>query len=173
MLSALAMLVGCGLLLIIVWGFLIPDWRTNNSYLQASAIVLDKRLDSQLFDVLNPKGRPVKQQERFKPEIKIRYEIEGRTFELWTYDGGSTYFDRDSQQAIIDSFVVGEKYPCWYDPDRPDQAVLVRSRSWGAYVFLILPIGLLVVGAAGFVIAWKVASIPPRQVDGDRRALES
>ena len=44
MLSALAMLVGCGLLLIIVWGFLIPDWRTNNSYLQASAIVLDKRL---------------------------------------------------------------------------------------------------------------------------------
>jgi hypothetical protein len=76
-------------------------------------------------------------------------------------------------QAIVDSFQVGATYPCWYDPDRPDRAVLVRGQMWGAYVFLILPLGFLAVGGIGMLIAWKLSSsqaVRPAPVDSPTAA---
>ncbi len=160
--SAFCFLLGCVGLLLLLWGFIVPDWRTNNRYVATSCEVLDKRLDSELFDVPGAQGK--RQKESYRPAIKIRYEVRGRKFEVWAYDSLRIYTDNQaSQQAIVDSFQVGMAYPCWYDPDRPDQVVLVRGHVRGAYIFLILPIGLLTIGATGLLIAWKVSSMPPRQ----------
>jgi len=33
-------------------------------------------------------------------------------------------------QAIVDSYKVGETYPCWYNPKNPTQAVLIKKPYW-------------------------------------------
>ncbi len=164
--SSVAILAGFVALLVIVWGFLLPDWRVNNRYSPGSCVVLDKKLDSQTFDVAGGPGEPAKKQESYHPAIKIRFEAKGRNIETWAYDGSRIYSpDRAAQQAIADSFQVGSTYPCWYDPDRPDQAVLVRGHTWGAYVFLIVPIALWTVGSLGIWLARTIASSPPAPID--------
>ncbi len=163
--SSLIVFAGCVVLLVLVAGFLIPDWRSNNRYIASSGVVLDKKLDSQWFDVAGPRGQPAGKQESYRPNIKIRYEVEGRKFESWSYDAtGNHSPDRAAQQAIVDSFQVGATYPCWYDPDRPERAVLVRGHNWGAYVFLIVPLALLAIGGAGMWIARIIASSRPGPV---------
>lgn len=160
--SSVVFLAGCVALLGIVWGFLLPIWRVNNRYIPMTGLVLDKRLDSQMFQVADPDGRGGRQAESYRPEIKVRYEVNGRKFEVWSYDATGIYSpDRAAQQAIVDSFQVGSTYPCWYDPDRPDRAVLVRGNTLGASLFLILPIGLLIVGGVGLLIAWKLSTAQP------------
>ena len=140
-------------------GFLLPDWRVNNRYSSNSCLVLDRKLDSRMFDMAGPAGQRARKEESYRPAIKIRYEVNGRKIETWAYDGtGNLLPDRAAQQAIVDSFQVGSTCPCWYDPDRPDQAVLVRGHSWGAYVFLILPVALLAVGGLGIALARTIAT---------------
>ncbi len=162
--SSLIFLAGCVVLLVIVWGFLLPDWRVNYRYLASSCVVLDRKLETQTFDLPGERGQGIKKEESYKPAIKIRYDASGRKIETWAYDGTRIYSpDRAVQQALVDSFQVGSTYPCWYDPDRPDQAVLVRGHSWGAYISLILPIGFWIVGGVGVLIAWKMLSPRPSQ----------
>ena len=47
--------------------------------------------------------------------------------------------------------------------DRPEQSILVRGHSWGAYASLILPIALLTVGGLGIWLARVISSSPPPQ----------
>jgi hypothetical protein len=166
--SALAFLVGCVVLPLIVWGLLIPDWRANNRYVPAMCEVLDKRLDSKMFETVGHDGHAGPERPSYRPEIKIRYEVNGRKFEVWAYDAVGIYSpDRAAGQAIVDSFQVGLKYPCWYDPDRPEKAVLVQGHVWGAYAALSIPLGLLFVGGVGMGIAWKNwSSWPVRYAPG-------
>ena len=110
----------------------------------------------------------------YRPAIEIRYEVNGREIETWAYHLVRIYSaDRNGQQAIIDSFQFGATYLCWYAPNRPDQAVLVLGHLWGACVALIIPIGLLIVGALGIVFAWKITSMQPVPVASDGRSFTS
>jgi hypothetical protein len=134
--------LGCASLVMLVWGGLLPEWRANNRYLPNSCVVLDRRLASERFD--DPDGGA---REGYHPEIKIHYQVDGRKYEVWTYDALRWFSsDRAAQQAIVDSFQVGATYPCWYDPDRPEKAILVRGHAWGLYVLLIGNIGFLLIG---------------------------
>ena len=139
-------LAGCGFL-VLMGGILLRDWRANNRYLPNSCVVLDGRLATgtrehvvRVDDAPQTEWRP-----SYKPEIKILYQVGGRKFEVWANGaiGGSSP-DRAAQQAIVDNFRVGATYPCWYDPDRPERAILVRGYAWNAYVALIVPIVFLV-----------------------------
>jgi hypothetical protein len=149
----LCFLMGCMSLVMLVWGFLLLDWRANNRYLPNSCVVLDRRLASTLTDP-GPEGgtrRPV-----YHPEIKIQYEVDGQKYEVWTYDAIAMFDpDRAAQQAIVDSFQAGATYPCWYDPDRPEKSILVRGHAWAPYVLLIVPIVFLLIGGFGIRHSWK------------------
>src|SRR5438477_4045041 len=77
-------------------------------------------------------------------EYRVR-TADGRTFTAGGYDGSNSYASgRAGQQAIIDHYYVGESYQCWYNPDNPNQAVLVRQPNW--VLFLVGGIFLLVGG---------------------------
>jgi hypothetical protein len=153
-------LAGCLFLVILVWALRL-DWRANNRYLPNSCVVLDRRLATQMSNVLTEEGAPGSvQRPTYHPEIKIQYEVGGRKYEVWTYETIAMFSpDRAAQQAIVDSFRVGATYPCWYDPDRPDRAILVQGYAWGAYVVLIGLIVLLVLGGAGIRHLWKDGGI--------------
>jgi hypothetical protein len=141
--------VGCAALAMLVFGFLIPDWRANHSYLPNTCVVLAKRLDQRMSEGESP--RPV-----YHPSLKIRHAVEGRSFELWTYDAIPMYGpDQAANQAILDGFAIGATYPCWYDPDRPERAILVRGHAWVPYLLLVVPLLFLTIGGAGMRHRWK------------------
>jgi hypothetical protein len=165
-------LAGCLFLVTSVWGSLL-DWRANNQYLPNSCVVLDRRLAIGTRDLVvgvSEDGVPrTEPRPAYHPEIKIQYEVGGRKYEVWTYDAIPGFSpDRAAQQAIVDSFLVGATYPCWYDPDRPDRAILVRGHTWAVYAGLIMSIGFLVIGGAGIRHLWKNREKPAHQLGFER-----
>ena len=136
---------GCGGLVMLVGAFLLTDWRANYRYQRNSCVVLDRRLQVQDVNIGPGVHGPT-----YHPEIRILYEVDGRKYELWTYDAVPTWGpDKGGQQAIVDSFQVGKTYPCWYDPDRPEKAILVRGHAWVPFLLLFVPLAFMTVGAIG------------------------
>ncbi len=130
------------LVVAIIFQFL-PEWQVVRSYERTTAVVEDVRLGA---DPIDP--------ERHRPEIQIEYEVNDKHYKIWTYDArfhrGRGYDSGiESQQQILNKFVVGEKVPCWYDPNHPDQAVLVYGFHWYTWVLLLLPLSFIVIGGSG------------------------
>ena len=140
-------LVACISLVGIVSGMVLPEWRANNRYLPNTCVVLDKKVSRDDGGEEGP---------TYRPEIRIRYEVDGLPHEIWTYDALNTFSSgRAGKEAIIKRFQVGAKYPCWYDPERPGKAVLVRGYSWVPFITLIIPAVFLPLGGAGIYHVWK------------------
>jgi hypothetical protein len=130
------------------------DWRANNQYLPNSCVVLDRRIATQIVDDSVPDGGGG-HHTAYHPEIKIQYEVGGRKYEVWTYDAiHRLYNDQAAPQGIVDGFQVGATYPCWYDPERPERAILVRGYVWIAHLCLIVPIVFLLYGGIGMLRWW-------------------
>jgi hypothetical protein len=163
-------LAGCGFL-VLMGGFLLRDWKANNRYLPNSCVVLDGRLALGTTEQVILEGDTSRTESRpaYKPELKIQYEVGGRKYEVWTNGAiGGFSPDRGAQQAIVDSFRVGVSYPCWYDPDSPDRAILVRGYAWNAYGALIVPVVFLVFGVAGMRYMWKNRGKTAQHVGSER-----
>jgi hypothetical protein len=153
----------------LVFGFLVPDWRANNQYSQGSCAVLDKRVTGGKFPGEPAHGAGM----TYRPEIRIRYEVDGRQYEAWAYDAIPTYGpNRDEAQAIVDRFQLGAAYPCWYDPARPEQVILVRGHAWIPYLLLVVPAAFLAVGGGGLYHAWSNRGKTAAQV-ARKRALSA
>jgi hypothetical protein len=154
-LSLLLFLVGIASLVMLVFGFLIPDWRANNQYRQGSCVAVDKRVADSVGE-----GRIT-----YRPEIKIRYQVDGREYESWAYDAIPTYGpNRAEAQAIADGFQLGATYPCWFDPARPEQVILVRGHAWIPYLLLVVPAVFLALGGGGLSRSWSNRGTTAAQV---------
>jgi hypothetical protein len=142
---AVGALVASGFLVFMVWALIIPEWRANNVFIESSCVILAKRLAES-----SGEDGPT-----YRPEFLIRYAADGKIHELWTYDAVAVYTgSRRSQQEILDQFAVGQQYRCWYDPDDPGRAVLVRGYSWLMYLFGLIPLLLLVFLLVGLRHFW-------------------
>ena len=76
----------------------------------------------------------------FRPEIRIQYAVDGEKYVVWTYSIRGRYSsNRAAAQAILETYLSGREYPCWYDPADPSVAVLVRGYSWWFWLTLAMP----------------------------------
>jgi hypothetical protein len=149
-------LFGCLSLAGIIWGMVVPEWRANHEYLPIACVVLDTRIASRNFDEHGTLHRP---------EIQIRYEVDGRKYEVWTYDAVNAYFSGSARaKAIISRFHVGANYHCWYDQRHPAKAVLVRGYTWFPYIMLVLPATFLAIGGGGMYFSWKLRGKTAQQL---------
>lgn len=139
-------LVGTG-----VFGY-VQIWlplRANLFYAETTCVVLDKRLAEQ-----NGEGG-----KSYRPEIHIEYAVEGVKQRVRTYDATGDWSDaRAAQQRTLEQFQVGGQYPCWFDPAKPDRAVLTRRFTWGCLIVLI-PMLFMGIGAVGWMR--KLPLAPP------------
>ena len=118
-----------------------PDWRLNHDYVETRCVVLDKRLGE-------VGGDDADTPTSYRPEIHVRYTVDGREHQAWTYDAAGAYNnDSNVPQRTLDQFIVGQEYPLWYDPANPDKAVLVRSHSDAIYAIAAIPLLLILLGA--------------------------
>jgi hypothetical protein len=63
-------------------------------------------------------------------------------------------FGRSANATAFLAFEPGREYPCWYDPERPGRVVLRRGPSGGAWLALVLLLGLGW-AASRIVRAWR------------------
>jgi len=144
--------VGVGCLVLMLVTVIVPEWRVNHFYVENRCVVLDKR-----FGQSNGSRGHV-----YRPEIHIRHTVNGQVFQLWTYDASGAYSGRGSRtEEILAGFVVGQPYPCWYGPDDPSLAVLVRGYSWLLYVMLLVPLVFIAVGGGGMYVSWSKRATTP------------
>lgn len=139
---------------LMVWHFVLPLWRSNTVYVEHTCVILDKRIGES-----HGKGSNT-----YRPEFFIRYTVNGREYRIWAYDIGGVYSSgRAGKQAILDQYQIGQTYPCWYDPDDPGKAVLVRGFDW-FLLFLLLPIVFMIIGGGGMYYSWSGRGKSPEQV---------
>ncbi len=133
-------LLGWAFFLVVLIGFAWPEWEVNRRFLPTSCTVLAKRIAVQQAG-----GEP-----SYRPEILIRYRVQGRSYQQWTYDITRAYHsDRETVLEALGRFQVGRQYPCWYDPGDPTRVVLVRGFSSYVWLLVIFPLTLVAVGAVG------------------------
>ena len=139
-------LLGLGGLVLIVATLLIPEWRANHVFARQTCLVLDKRIGQKEDD----------DGTLYRPEVKIEYQIEGKTYRVWTYDihtirGGGYGTEPDDAEAIVDRFVQGEHYAVYYDPADANVAVLWRGPTRWVWLTLLVPVSFLLIGGGGLV----------------------
>jgi hypothetical protein len=86
-------------------------------------------------------GSRIELRKGYKPQFLIRYQVEGTSYETWThrFEHFSGFETRSDAEQVLQQFVQGEEYPCWYDPLDPETAVLDRrSGAW-----IVLPFAAL------------------------------
>jgi hypothetical protein len=136
------------MLLAVVW----PEWRANRHFVATTCTVLEKRIDI----------KPGENGPTFGPQIKIAYQVNGKAYSPNTYDARRSYFgDKAKAEAALAAFELQKQYTCWYDPLRPENAVLVRGYSGWQYLLLLVPIAFLAIGGGGFaytVLQWGTST---------------
>lgn len=135
-------LAGCVALGVCLVEVTIPDWRAKHKFVETTCEILERRVVEE--------GQPASL--RYRPEFHIRYEVGGHTYQVWTYElPRLSTTDLPASEALISQFEVGRRYPCWYDPFDPAQAVLVREYNLFAWLLLLLPASFIVLGGGGLV----------------------
>ena len=120
----------------------IAESRANHDSVETRAVVVDKYVASAEVEGVT----------KYRPEIVVRYEANGRSYESKTFDAVRVYLtDRETCEQHLRAFDVGGEYPCWYDPSSPDKAVLRRGYSWYAWLLPLLPAAFTAVGFGGLI----------------------
>ncbi|MBI3466955.1 MAG: DUF3592 domain-containing protein [Planctomycetes bacterium] len=127
---------------LIVARVVIPDLRVNQQFAEQKCLVLQTRLEP----------GEVNGARMYRPEVRILYEVDGKTYRTAAYDIARRYYrDQPQQQKLLDAFKVGQEYPCWHDPADPNRVVLVRGYTWSGWLLLLLPLSFIILGGAGLV----------------------
>lgn len=139
------------------------EWRIGHRYVETVCTVLDKRVSESRAksrsngatspSVVAPR-RGSASQRVYRPEIRIRYTVAGTTYDVWTYDGSDLYRGLDPT-PILARYEAGGRYPCWYDPNAPERAALVRETHLFAYFWAVVPVLMIAIGVVGVVEARK------------------
>jgi hypothetical protein len=147
---AALLVIGSLTLAWIIQNLVVQQWRVNYEFIEQPCVVLDTNLGSRRQD----SGRV------YRPEIKIRYEVDGRAYTTWTHDiatardmSESYTSDRAAAEAVRDQFSVGAQYLCWYDPTDPIVAVVSRGYPWWVWVAMVVPSLFVLVGGGGLLYA--------------------
>jgi hypothetical protein len=109
----------------------LPEWRAKHFYVEGRCVLLDKRVVEH-----RPSGKA--NNSTYRPEFLIRYTVEGREYQLWAYKAVlSSSALRWPKERLLESYTVGQEYPCWYDPADPSRVVFVQGYSWFSYGLLL------------------------------------
>ncbi len=116
---------------------ILPDKMVKEDYPETACVVVSKKL-SEHKHLLH----------RYRADFLVNYTVNGTPFESWATGNGldqAFYHDRAAQVETLAEFDIGSSYPCWYNPQNPQIAVLVMRHGWSSTLPLIIPtaIGLI------------------------------
>ncbi|MEZ5333212.1 MAG: DUF3592 domain-containing protein [Thermoanaerobaculia bacterium] len=127
--------------------FLVPLWR----------VVQALRWDPVPCEILSSHVETHSSEDgaTYSIEVRYRYEVDGRSFQGRRYrflNGSSSGYE--GKQRVVDALAPGTTTTCWVSPADPEESVLHRGLSW-EFLFGLLPLVFVAVGAAGLYLAWQ------------------
>ena len=121
---------------------IVPEWRVNHGFVEHACKIVERRVEP----------APGEKGTLYRPEIKIEYEVQGVIYSPYTFDIHHTSFAKPEEaQAAIDRFADRASGTCWYDPDDPGSAVLVRGYQWWIWPALLVPVSFIAIGVGGLI----------------------
>jgi hypothetical protein len=141
------LILGCGFSAWMIFGVVVPEWRVNHEFVESTCKVLER----EIYEKRGEDGT------LYGLKLKIEYPAAGDFSTLTNYDIRKTcYSDRERAKAIYDQFEVfntkrNNRYPCWYDPADVSTVVLTRAYRWRDWLFFMIPIPFIVIGAGGLI----------------------
>lgn len=134
--------IGCAGLVLLLAMVVVPEWRANHAFVETTCTVLKTRVAHRNDD-----------DTYHRPEIHIRYRVDGQQYETWAYDATGVFSrNYEEKRAIIEQFVPGQTYPCWYDLRNPYRVILVKGYSWWLWLLILLPVAFIGIGGAGLIL---------------------
>ena len=89
----------------------------------------------------------------YRPEIRFSYRVGGRDYSAETWKSGPvvSHGTPGPAEKVVARYATGQKVPVYYDPTRPDMAVLEPNNREGTGMVLAMGI---VFGLAGTLFMW-------------------
>ncbi len=138
-------LVGCGAWLLYKERDLIRLGLSSYRWAETEGTVVDSQDNSFTIAGIDRTSTGVVPVEYKETAHAYEYVVGGRTYR------GSTYCFGGWAERAGAAYLIGTKVSVYYDPDRPERAVLRRGLQFGA-VFGLVPIGAAVLWA---VFVWR------------------
>lgn len=142
-----------GLAVLIFMLYQVRDgWRIHHEYVPGTCTILSKRLVTSS----DSDGTTYKAEFDFEVIVYEGAEAGGtsKRYKATGYDGVNVSSSgRSGKEEVLAQYIVGNTYPCWYDPNDPTKAVLAKPSAWYA-LFLLFPLPFLAVGVGG--IYWSL-----------------
>lgn len=157
-----------GAVLLGLWAY--DDYRIFNEFVHATCTVTGKRV----VEHTDSDG-----DNTYRPEVDFTFDANGQAIATSGYDGWKdSSTGREGKEEAIAPYRIGGTYDCWYDPQDPHRAVLVRRISW---IYLV-PFVLMAIGVFGGWLMLRKPSGPSREAvlykqrlkkEGDETLLET
>lgn len=118
---------------------ILPDKQAKAVFQQTECLLVSKKLveGGQFFHA-------------YRADFFINYTVNDVSYHNWVSGNGlDTSFrkNKDTQEAVLSEYIVGESYSCWYNPQNPNAVILVFRHNWMTTFPLVLPsIVFLIVG---------------------------
>jgi len=126
---------------------------------RADAVVVESRIVEQGND-----------EHPYQLEVAYRYRFDGVEYtgeRVTRGDDGHEGYSDVQRDAL--RYRQGSEVDCYVNPDRPEEAVLVRREPWLAFMIL-LPLIFVAVGAIGMYAIWSRAKPKPETISISERA---
>ena len=149
---ALMFFAGWSFLVAVITIWALPEWNALQGFEETTCDILNVRVENK-----EQRGEMT-----YRPDILIRYEVDGHQHTETTYDINRTYTANKARvQSQADAFDVTKSYACYYDPQNPRRVVLVRGITPYFWLLAALALPFISVGSLGLGsrwIAWRTST---------------
>lgn len=145
--------LGGAFFLVVIGREVRDDWRSRTVYRDALCTIRSK-------EMITSRDRDGA---TYRPEFTYDVEADGRRWQVKGFNGWKISSGGYSRhEAILDRYQIGSRYPCLYDPDNPQHAILERASRW-SNLFILLPLLFLTVGVIGIAAAFRPGPLGRRR----------
>lgn len=114
-----------------------PDKIANDTFQETNCFIIDKKLNSKRDAYY-----------KYRADFLINYNVSGVQYNRWVSANGldeSFQHSKNNQQKILNQYTTGETYPCFYNPENPETALLIRRYNWASTFPLFIPSVVIVI----------------------------
>ena len=110
------------------------EWRAENVFTRTSCKILDTKL---VESSRSEKNRTIP---TFGTSFYLKYQAGEKIFTAWRFPKRDGNFSDDAkqQQEKLNQYHIGNEYPCWYDPKKPEVVFLEHGSYLGPLFFLAI-----------------------------------
>ncbi|HVY53902.1 MAG TPA: hypothetical protein VHA13_05225 [Gammaproteobacteria bacterium] len=116
---------------LVYYNNILPDKLVDDEFTQTSCTVQAKQLAT-----IGHKNI------RYRANFLISYLVNDTPYQVWVTGNGldqAYHHDQEAEAETLNQFDVGGSYPCWYNPNSPQIAVLVLRHDWMSTLPLLIP----------------------------------